>query len=103
MFATIGDRIREIGIRKALGARRDDLFMQFVTEAILVCIVGGCPGMLIGLGVTLFPQGTFPFNPQLTVGDYGLALFFTIVSGVLSGVLPALRAAGMEPVEALRY
>ncbi|MFP4417235.1 MAG: ABC transporter permease [Fibrobacterota bacterium] len=103
MFATIGDRIREIGIRKALGAQKLDIFMQFIIEAILVCAVGGIPGMLLGALITLAPQGTFPFVPQLTVADYSLAFGFTVMSGFLSGLFPALKAAEMQPVEALRY
>ncbi len=103
MFATIGDRIREIGIRKALGAQKLDIFMQFIIEAILVCSVGGIPGMVVGVLITLTPQGTFPFNPQLTFADYSLAFGFTVLSGFLSGLFPALKAAEMQPVEALRY
>jgi putative ABC transport system permease protein len=103
MFATIGDRIREIGIRKALGAKSHDLFVQFVIEAVLVCLVGGGPGMLLGGAVTFIPEGTFPFEPALTVADYAAALTFTIAAGLFSGLFPALRAARMQPVEALRY
>lgn len=103
MFATIGDRIREIGIRKALGARREDVFAQFFTEAILVCFVGGTPGLLLGLIVTSFPEGMFPFQPRLTWIDYVVALGFTMVAGMLSGLVPALKASGMRPVDALRY
>ncbi len=103
MFATIGDRIREIGIRKALGARRADVFVQFFTEAILVCFVGGTPGLLLGLAVTSFPPGIFPFTPRLTIMDYFIAFCFTVVSGMMSGLVPALKASGMRPVDALRY
>jgi ABC-type antimicrobial peptide transport system permease subunit len=103
MFGTIGDRIREIGIRKALGARRVDLFSQFVMEAVLLSLVGGIPGIALGAAITLLPEGTFPFTPQLVAGDYVLAALFVVVAGLGSGVFPAMKAAGMEPVEALRY
>jgi len=103
MFATIGDRIREIGIRKALGAQKHDIFMQFIIEAIAVCFVGGIPGMLLGAAVTLFPRGIFPFYPHLMLIDYSMAFFFTIIAGLLSGLFPALKAANMQPVEALQY
>ncbi|MBD3316562.1 MAG: FtsX-like permease family protein, partial [Chitinivibrionales bacterium] len=103
MFATIGDRIREIGVRKALGARSHDLFVQFMIESVLVCLVGGAPGMLLGGLVTLAPKETFPIVPALTIGDYAAALGFTVAAGLSSGLFPALRAATMQPVEALRY
>jgi putative ABC transport system permease protein len=103
MFATIGDRIREIGIRKALGAKRYDLFIQFILEAILVCFFGGLPGMALGASVIFAPDGVFPYIPRLTTTDFSVAFVFLIVSGILSGLFPALRAANMQPVEALRY
>ncbi len=103
MFAGIGDRIREIGIRKALGAQRYDIFTQFIIEAILVCFVGGIPGMVLGALVTLTPPGFFPYIPRLTLLDYSVAFGFTLFAGVFSGLFPSLRAANMQPVEALRY
>jgi len=103
MFATIGDRIREIGIRKALGAKRYDLFIQFILEAILVCFFGGIPGMALGASVIFAPEDFFPYIPRLTTTDFTVAFIFLIVSGILSGLFPALRAANMQPVEALRY
>jgi putative ABC transport system permease protein len=103
MFATIGDRIREIGIRKALGAKSSDVFMQFLIEAVTLCMVGGFPGLLLGTSVTLLPEGVFPFIPRLAAIDYTIAVIFTILAGVCSGMVPAMRAADMEPVDALRY
>jgi putative ABC transport system permease protein len=103
MFAALGDRIREIGVRKALGARRSDIFMQFIIEAIMVSFVGGLPGLFIGGCVVFFPPGVFPYTPTLSFVDYGLAVVFTLVSGIISGMSPAIRASAMQPVEALRY
>ena len=103
MFAAIGDRIREIGIRKALGAQQQDLFLQFIIEAILLCFVGGIPGLILGSMITLFPDGIFPINPVLTISDYMVAVGFTIITGVVSGLSPAIGAAKMQPVDALRY
>ena len=103
MFATIGDRIREIGIRKALGAKRYDLFIQFILEAVLVCFFGGLPGMALGAAIIFTPEDVFPYIPRLTTGDFTVAFVFLIVSGILSGLFPALRAANMQPVEALQY
>jgi putative ABC transport system permease protein len=103
MFATIGDRIREIGIRKALGAKEKDIFVQFLIEAVMLCCVGGIPGMILGTAVTWMPKGVFPFVPALTPGDYLLSVGCTIIAGISSGMFPALGAARMQPVDALRY
>ncbi|MDG5814989.1 ABC transporter permease [Chitinispirillales bacterium ANBcel5] len=103
MFATIGDRIREIGIRKALGARQSDLFTQFLIEAVSLCFVGGLFGLIIGVVLTNLSPDLFPIRPQLAIGDYILAILFTIITGLVSGLFPALRAAKMQPVDALRY
>jgi ABC-type antimicrobial peptide transport system permease subunit len=103
MFATIGDRIREIGIRKALGAQKSDIFTKFIIEAVLVCFVGGIPGIALGMAITLVPRGVFPFNPTLSPVEYGVAILFTALAGFCSGLFPALKAANMKPVEALQY
>ncbi len=103
MFATIGDRIREIGVRKALGARRSDLFTQFIIEAVTFSLAGGFLGIVAATIITLLPSELFPIRPQLTPADYLIAVTFTATAGLISGLFPALRAAKMEPVEALRY
>jgi len=103
MFATIGDRIREIGVRKALGAHRIDILAQFLIEAIVLCFVGGIPGTLIGYAITLLPPDFFPFVPRLSPFDYIIAIGFTVLVGLLSGLAPSIKAAGMKPVEALQY
>lgn len=103
MFATIGDRIREIGIRKTLGAHRYDIFTQFMIEAIFVCFLGGVPGIILGASITFAPENLFPYIPRLTQFDFSLAFGFMISSGIISGLFPALKAAGMQPVEALQY
>lgn len=103
MFATIGNRIKEIGIRKALGAQRRDIFLQFIVESIIVCFLGGIPGIILGSSFTLIPAGIFPFDPRLASIDYGVAVGFIIFAGFCAGLFPALEAASMEPVDALRY
>jgi putative ABC transport system permease protein len=103
MFATIGDRIREIGIRKALGARKYDIFTQFLLEAVLVCFFGGIPGMALGAAIVFAPEGLFPYIPRLTPADFTIAFGFTLAAGILSGLFPAMKAANMQPVEALQY
>jgi putative ABC transport system permease protein len=103
MFGTIGDRIREIGIRKALGARRSDLFMQFLIEASMLALVGGLPGLAVGGLFSLIPAGVFPFTPELASADYVSATLFVLLAGVGSGLFPALKASAMKPIEALTY
>ncbi|MFH1761169.1 MAG: ABC transporter permease [bacterium] len=103
MFATIGDRIREIGLRKALGAHRSDLFVQFLIEAVLLCLVGGILGMVMGSVPSLLPKELFPMDPHLFRRDYILAMGFIILMGIFAGMFPAMRAANMKPIEALQY
>ncbi len=103
MFATIGDRIREIGLRKALGARKSDLFTQFLLEAIIVTSFGAIPGIVLGSVPALFLGPYLPIEPMISSNDYLLSLFFTIVTGILSGLFPAIKAASMNPVEALTH
>lgn len=103
MFAALGDRIREIGVRKALGANNLDVLVQFLIEAIFLCLVGGVPGLALGASVTLFPKGVFPFNPQLLTVDYIAAITFIVVTGIGSGLAPAIKAASQQPADALRY
>jgi putative ABC transport system permease protein len=103
MFATIGDRIREIGLRKALGAHRSDLFVQFLIEAVLLCLVGGILGMAMGSATSIMPRELLPMDPHLLNSDYLLALGFIILVGIFAGMFPALRAANMRPIEALQY
>ncbi len=103
MFASLAERIREIGVRKALGAAKRDILIQFNLEAILVCLLGGLPGLLAGASITLFPNGMFPFQPMLRPEDYFLAVGFTLITGFLAGLFPAMRASRLNPVEALRF
>lgn len=103
MFGSIGERIREIGIRKSLGARKTDLFLQFFTEAVLLCSIGGMLGMLLGTTPVFLPEGTLPFKPELLPFDYILGFGASVLVGILSGIFPAFYAANMKPIEALAY
>jgi putative ABC transport system permease protein len=78
------------------------VFLQFIVEAVVTTLGGAGPALLMGLLLTTAPAGTFPFEPVLRSGDYLLALMFALFAGMLSGLLPALAAARMQPVEALR-
>ncbi|HVC91399.1 MAG TPA: ABC transporter permease [Acidobacteriaceae bacterium] len=104
MLATVRSRIREIGIRKAVGATYREVQLQFLAEAILISLSGGIVGTLLGLALPLsvrffLPAYTIPISPWSVVISLGTAMMV----GVLFGTLPATRAAQMDPVESLKY
>ncbi len=100
MFVSVAERTREIGIRKAIGAKRRTILLQFLTEAACICMIGG----LIGLGIAwLLSFAVEHFLPTAMSPEIvGVALLVSLVTGVVSGFLPAWRAARMNPVDALR-
>jgi putative ABC transport system permease protein len=103
MLVAVTERTREIGIRKALGARRGTILRQFLTEAVILCNIGGVMGVAVGFGlgnlVAVFTK--FPANIPMEWAVIGL-LFCSAV-GIAFGFLPAFRAARLDPIEALRY
>ena len=100
MFVSVAERTREIGIRKAIGAKRRTILLQFLIEAATICLIGGAIALSIAWPITLVIQRFFPMPLSLPI--VGLALLVSLVTGVLSGFFPAWRAARMDPVEALR-
>jgi putative ABC transport system permease protein len=103
MLATVRSRIREIGIRKALGATRREIKLQFLAEAIIISLSGGIVGSLLGLAV---PMSVRLFTDYLLPVDYRsviIALAAAILVGVVFGTMPATRAALLDPVESLKY
>jgi len=103
MFVSVTERTREIGVRKAIGARRRSILLQFLIEAALICILGGLAGLGITYLLTVVAGKFFPYFPlNMSLPVMGLALLVSAVTGVVSGFLPAWRAARMNPVEALR-
>ena len=100
MFVSVAERTREIGVRKAIGAKRRTILLQFLIEAASICLLGGLVGLGLAYGVTLFMSRFFPASLSLPVTT--LALLVSLLTGVVSGFLPAWRAARMDPVEALR-
>lgn len=103
LLVSVIERTREIGIRKALGAKRRDILWQFLTESTFVSVLGGGIGVLVGVGVAAL-IASFSRWP-LIVPSYAilLALAFSLMVGLVFGVYPAVRAAQLDPVEALRY
>ena len=103
MLVSITERTREIGTRKALGAPNSSIRMQFIVEAVVICIVGGIIGIIIGVtaGVLLANALGTPAAPS--VFSIILSLSFSMAIGVFFGYYPANKAAKMDPIEALRY
>ncbi len=103
MLATVTERTREIGIRRALGARRRDIIIQFLVEAVILSGTGGVLGVILGI---LVPFVVTYFSEMKTVVTFWSPIIaFTISAavGVIFGIYPATRAAEMDPVEALRH
>jgi putative ABC transport system permease protein len=101
MFVSVVERTREIGVRKAIGAKRRNLLLQFLIEAACICLMGGVIGLGIAWLITLLVTH-FLFTATLSVNIVIMALLVSLFTGVISGFLPAWRAARMDPVEALR-
>ncbi|HEX3797566.1 MAG TPA: ABC transporter permease [Verrucomicrobiae bacterium] len=101
MFVSVAERTREIGVRKAIGAKRRTILLQFLIEAATICLLGGLVGLVLTYGATLaISQLLIEMNMSLPI--MGLAILVSLLTGVVSGFLPAWRAARMDPVEALR-
>jgi putative ABC transport system permease protein len=100
MFVSVAERTREIGIRKAIGAKRRSILVQFLIEAASICLLGGLIALGIAWPLTLILQRFLPATMSLPV--VGIAIGLSLLTGVISGFLPAWRAARMNPVDALR-
>jgi len=100
MFVSVAERTREIGIRKAIGAKRRTILLQFLIEAATICMIGGLIGLGIAWPVTLLIQKFLPAEMSLLI--VGISLLVSLLTGLLSGIFPAWRAARMNPVDALR-
>jgi putative ABC transport system permease protein len=100
MFVSVAERTHEIGIRKAIGAKRRTILVQFLVEAATICLLGGLLALAIAYPLTFALKKFLPATMSLTV--VGIALLVSIFTGVASGFFPAWRAARMDPVEALR-
>ena len=103
MLASVTERTREIGIRRALGARRRDIVTQFLVETVLLAGAGGVIGVLLGLGIPFIVTQTAGMKTIVTLWSPMLAFTISALVGVVFGIYPALRAAQMDPVEALRH
>jgi len=103
MLATVRSRIREIGIRKALGATAREIKLQFLIEAIFISLAGGLVGTLIGISLPLSVRLFTSYKLPISGISILVALGTSVAVGVVFGTLPANRAAQMDPVESLKY
>ena|SRR5690554_4502411 len=103
MLVTVRERTKEIGIRKALGARQSQILAQFLIEAVIITTLGGLLGLAISYGGTILITQITDFNVVLGLDAVVLALLFSITIGIVFGIYPAYKASQLEPVEALRF
>jgi putative ABC transport system permease protein len=103
MLATVRSRIREIGIRKALGATSREIKLQFLAEAVIISLSGGIVGTLVGLALPLSVRFFTDYSLPITWWSAAIALVAATTVGVVFGTVPATRAAQLDPVESLKY
>jgi putative ABC transport system permease protein len=103
MLVSVVERTREVGIRKAVGAKTRDVLLQFLVEAVILSLVGGAIGVLLAVLGALLYESLLHLQAQVTVWTIMLAFFFSMLVGVFFGVYPARKASQLDPIESLRY
>lgn len=103
MLVTVTERTREIGIRKAIGAKRKDILVQFLVESITLSLVGGFVGILLGIGGSVAISKIAKWTTTVTPISIFISFFFSIAVGLFFGIYPANKASKLNPIEALRY
>jgi putative ABC transport system permease protein len=103
MLATVLERTREIGIRRAIGARQADIVRQFLTEAVLISIMGGLIGILFGFSLSKIIASAAGWSTVVTAASIAVAFGVSVGIGLLFGIYPAVQAAKLDPIEAIRY
>ncbi|MBU4533703.1 MAG: ABC transporter permease [Firmicutes bacterium] len=102
MLVSVTERVREIGVRMAVGARRKDILAQFLIESVVLCLIGGAIGMMLGIGGAFLVAKIANWPPLVAPSTVIIAVLFSALVGVLSGLWPANKAAQLDPIEALR-
>ena len=103
MMVSITERTKEIGTRKALGAKNSSIRFQFVMESVVLCVIGGIIGIILGIALGSLGASLMDFPARASVGSIGLAFGVSAAIGIFFGFYPANRAAKMNPIDALRY
>ncbi|MCE3239969.1 MAG: hypothetical protein K0Q83_476 [Deltaproteobacteria bacterium] len=103
MLVSVTERTREIGIRMAVGARRKDIMLQFLVEAVVMAATGGCIGILLGIGSSEILNDWAQWPTHISTSIIAIAFFFSGAVGVFFGFYPARKAANLDPIDALRY
>ncbi|MDW7659098.1 MAG: FtsX-like permease family protein, partial [Bacillota bacterium] len=107
MLVSVTERTREIGIRKAIGATTADIMLQFMTESVILTLIGGMIGILSGTGmawgIAFAVRNITEIVPVLSVQAILIAVLFSSAVGLFFGIYPARKAAGLDPIDALRY
>jgi len=102
MLMAVAERTREIGIRKALGAKRRDILAQFVVESATLSTFGALLGIALGIGLAFTIRGLTPFPAAVAPWSVGMAVVLGILVGMTAGIYPASRASRLDPITALR-
>ena len=103
MTISVKERTREIGTRKALGARRREILWQFLLEAVFLTAIGGLLGVMFGSGIGIGVHFATGFPISMPWWSFALGIGFSAAVGIIFGILPAIRASALDPIEALRY
>ncbi len=103
MLVSVTERTREIGLRKAMGARRMDILAQFLSESVVVSLVGGVFGIILGWLMTVVLTGVMGWTTSISIGSIFLSFFFSAFIGIVFGVYPAKKASMLNPIDALRF
>ena len=104
MLVSVTERTREIGLRKAVGAKRRDVLIQFLIEAVTLAVVGGMIGIMLGVGMAFAVSAAFEaFDAVVGVDAVLTSLLFSMAVGLFFGIYPAFRASRLNPIDALRY
>jgi len=105
MLASISERVREIGIRKAVGAATGDVFIQILVESVVIAVLGGLAGLIASYGLVRLLESFSPTDnaPIITATAMTIAFVFSVCVGIVAGLFPAVKAARLDPIQALRY